>query len=122
MGLKTTNYQIKDKNIVLPEAYAIITEVQSKGHHGVAKFAITVDRESAEKILKGELKPIQEVEVSFTVNRDGNDRAVAYEKATARKEITRLNRKTGEKETTYVNGPFYGWEDDIVESEVNSIE
>lgn len=122
MGLKTTNYQIKDKNIVLPEAYAIITEVQSKGHHGVAKFAITVDRESAEKILKGELKPIQEVEVRFAVNRDGNDRAVAYEKATARKEITRLNRKAGEKEPMYVNGPFYGWEDDIVESEVNSIE
>ena len=119
MGLKTTNYQIKNKNIVLPEAYAIITEVQSKGHHGIAKFAITVDRESAEKILKGELKPIQEVEVSFAVNRDGNDRAIAYAKAKERKEIMRMNHKTRKREPVYVNGPFCGWEDDYVKSEVN---
>ena len=119
MGLKTTNYQVENKNITLPQAYAIITEVQSKGNHGVAKFAITVDRESAEKILKGELKPIQEVEVGFAVNRDGNDRAIAYEKAKSRRQIMRMNRKTHKRELVYVNGPFYGWDDDFVKSEVN---
>lgn len=114
MGLKTTNYQIKSKNIVLPEAYAIITEVQSTGNHGVAKFAITTNRENAEKILKGELKPIQEVEVGFVVNRDGNDRAIAYEKAKSRRPIMRMNHKTRKREPVYVNAPFYGWEDDII--------
>lgn len=109
MGLKTTNYEIKSKGIVMPEAYAYIRKLTVEYNSGVAEFVIQSTRENAQK-----LDSINTVKVHFKVNREENPYVTAYNVAKSRKEVTRMDRRTKEKKTTYVKNPFYGWEDDIV--------
>ena len=109
MGLKTTNYEVTKKGVVMPEAYAYIRKITIEYNSGIAEFAIQSTREYAQK-----LEPMDTVKVHFPVNREENPYVTAYNAAKGRKEVTRTNRKTKETETKYVDGPFYGWEDDIV--------
>ena len=109
MGLKTTNYEVKNLGIVLPEAHAIIKDLMVKGQNGYAIFAIQSSRENAEKVVAGDLSALEEVRVDFDVNRDANDRATAYEKAKGQTVKLSVDMKE-----ILVNEPFYGWQDDIV--------
>ena len=66
------------------------------------------------EVVDGELEALEEVRIDFTVNRDANDRATAYEQAKSQRAVTQLNVETNQLETVLVNEPFYGWIDDIV--------
>ena len=111
MGLKTTNYEVVGKGVVMPEAYAYIRKITVENNRGVAEFVIQSTRDNAQK-----LEPMETVKVSFAVNREENPYVTAYNLAKSKREIVRANRKTGETETKWVESVFYGWEDDIVES------
>lgn len=113
MGLKTTNYNVTQKGVTMPEAYAYIRKISIENNSGVAEFAIQSTRENAQK-----LTAMDTVKVHFKVNREENPYVTAYTVAKGETEIARVNRKTGKTETRTVKGPFYGWTDDIVEGEV----
>ena len=115
MGLKTTNYEIKKTGITLPQAYAIVKDLTVKGTSGFAIIAVQSSRENCEKVVKGKMQALEEVRIDFTVNRDTNDRATAYEKAKGQREVRQWNEETQQAETVLVNEPFYGWDNDIVE-------
>ena len=112
MGLKTTNYEVKKRGRILPEAYAIVKDLTVRGNKGYAIIAVQSSRENAEKVITGEMLPEEEHRIDFTVNRDENDRATAYAKAKSQKEVKQFNEETHKLETVTVNEPFYGWEDD----------
>ena len=115
MGLKTTNYNVTKKGITMPEAYAYIRKLTIEYNSGVAEFVIQSTRENAQK-----LTAMETVKVHFKVDREENPYVTAYNVAKGRKEITRTDKRTGESKTRFIDGPFYGWEDDFVESEVKS--
>lgn len=109
MGLKTSNYEIKELGITLPNAYAIIHELRVCGNNGLAIFHV----QSSPRANALELKPLKTVTVKFNWTRDTNPLVVAYSKA---KEMG--YKKEWDSETrAYVDvespQPFYGWEDDI---------
>lgn len=114
MGLKTTNYEVKRKGITLPEAYAIVKDLTVRGKSGFAIIAVQSSRDNCEKVVNGELEALEEVRIDFTVNRDANNRATAYEQAKSQRAVTRWNMETQQLETVLVNEPFYGWDNDIV--------
>lgn len=113
MGLKTTNYKVKDMEVVLPEAYAIIRETVTNGNKGYAKIAVHTSRELAENKF---VKPYEEIRVDFDVDRNENDRITAYKVAKSIVTKKKHNLKTGSIEEIEEPMPFYGWEDDIVTS------
>ena len=115
MGLKTTNYEVKSMGITLPEAYAIVKDLTTKGNSGFAIIAVQSSRENANKVVKGEMKALEEVRIDFNVTRETNDRITAYEKAKSQKIVRQWNEETRTMEDVVVSMPFYGWEDDIVE-------
>lgn len=119
MGLKKTNYKVKKLGITLPEAYAIVKDLTVRGKSGFATIAVQSSRENADKVVDGTMTALEEVRVDFTVNRDANDRATAYEKATSYQEVEEFNPETGRVETVVKYEPFYGWTDDFVKEAKN---
>lgn len=102
MGLKTTNYVSKSTGIVLPTAYAVLTNLIVETDDRVrAIFAIQASRENAKTY-----KAIDKVEVRFTWDRKTDPAKMAYD--TAKTEMV----ETESGETAY--GVLYGWTDDIV--------
>lgn len=120
MGLRTTNYKIKGKDLVLPNAYAMVKNLHVFGESGYAEIIVQTSRENADKCVKGQLDAIETKRVDFIVkNRDGNDRATAYEaakqKKTRREQSGELDENGMPIEVeVVVDEQFYGWYDDIV--------
>lgn len=105
MGLKKTNYEVRDYGITLPEAYAVITNMSIRGDEGRAEFSIQATRDSAFNLLSYERRVI---DFKYT-DRTKNPYVVAYQAA---KETRTGNEFGVEKEYQM---PFHDWEDDIVE-------
>lgn len=114
MGLKTTNYEVKKLGITLPEAYAIVKDLEVRGTSGYAIIAVQSSRENAKKVVSGQMQALEEKRVDFTVNRETNDRATAYALAKIAKTTRRMNRETRQMETIVIDPMFSGWDDDIV--------
>lgn len=111
MGLKTTNYVSKSTGIVLPVAYAVLTNLIIETDDSArAIFAIQSSRE-ATKVYKA----IDKVEIRFTWDRKTDPAKMAYETAkTETKLVEKYNEETGEITQSVEFGVLYGWEDDIV--------
>lgn len=107
MGLKSTNYVSESMGIVLPTAYAVLTNlILETDNRARAIFAIQASRKNAKTY-----NAIDKVEIRFTWDRKSDLARMAYD--TAKAEIVEsVNEETGEVETKY--GTLYGWLDDIV--------
>lgn len=90
MGLKTTNYQIKEKGITIDTAYAKIDSIFVKGNRATANFDIQQSREQTES-----LEALDIVSVSCIIDKEKPLHEQMYVKA--KEEV------------------FKDWEDDIVE-------
>lgn len=91
MGLKTTNYEVKEMGQTLPTAYALLDSINQQKNSVLATFGIYTSRENASKY-----KPIETRSIHFTWDRKSNLAEQAYSLA------------KGE------NGVFSGWLDDFV--------
>lgn len=102
MGLKKRNYTIKTNGVTLPEAHAVIKNIQIFGERGKAEIYVQASRDNAIN-----LAPLEVVAIMFDVNRNENPYITAYNKA---KSIvtTEIEGQTFTHEM-----PFYGWEDDF---------
>lgn len=115
MGLKTTNYEVKDKGIILPEAYALIRDIEINGDLGIATIVVQQSRELA--VNKA---PFEEHTIQFKVNRNENPYETAYAKAKAKIVRNELIDKEvdGENKKVFVvkeyPNKFTDWEDDFV--------
>ena len=105
MGLKKTNYEVKDYGVTLPEAYAVITKLEIEGDNGRAEFSV----QASPRVNCFNLQSYERhfVDFKFT-DRTKNPFEAAY---LAAKE-TRKGKKFG-REFEY-KMPFWDWEDDIV--------
>lgn len=103
MGLKNKNYTIEEIGLTLPEAYAVIRNLNIYGENGTAEFVIQASREKAIA-----LNPLKTVYLEFEVNRNESPYVTAYK--LAKSEIT---KKRG-VHTVTEKMPFYGWEDAIL--------
>ena len=91
MGLKTKNYQIKDFGIVVPDAYARLTNINiNVDGNAFGIFEIHQTREAL-----AENNPLERIYVNYEIDKDLPIYNQIYIKA--KKEL------------------FSGWEDDIVE-------
>lgn len=115
MGLKTTNYEVKSKGITLPQAYAIIRDIEIHGESGVATIVIQQSRELA--VNKDSLETHK---IHFDVDREKNPYETAYAKAKEPIIIKELIEKeiNGEIKKIYVDkeypNKFTNWENDFV--------
>ena len=109
MGLKTTNYTIKELGITLPTAYALLKDMQVKNDWVTAIFVIQRDRENA-----AVLKPIKTVSVTFKFNRNENPIETAYNFIKGKITDYVWNEELQAHEEKEVEMPLYGWVDDIV--------
>ena len=108
MGLKTTNYEIKELGITLPEAYAILKKLRIDKNEAIAKLAVQSTREKALA-----LAPIYTESIRFTIDRNENPYVTAYRLAKGQREMEGYNPESMRYEPMLVNMPFYGWEDDV---------
>lgn len=76
--LKKSNYEVKSLGVVLPEAFAKVIKTEKLGESGYAIIGVQSSRENVEKMVKGEIKPIEQYRVDFIVNRKQNDFETAY--------------------------------------------
>lgn len=91
MGLKTTNYKVKEFGITLPEAYARLTNVNiNVNGETFGTFEIHQTRESL-----NESQPLERIHINHIIDKDLPIHTQLYVKA--KEEI------------------FIDWEDDIVE-------
>jgi hypothetical protein len=111
MGLKTNNYVSKSTGIVLPEAYAILTNlIVESNNNARAIFAIQSSREATKQY-----KALDKVEINFTWDRKTDPAIMAYETAkTQTIKLEKYNEVTGEFVPTIEFGTLYGWQDDKV--------
>ena len=100
MGLKKTNYEVKDYGVTLPEAYAVITKLEIEGDNGRAEFSVQASP-------RANCFNLQSYERHF-VNFKFTDR-------TKNPFETRKGKEFG-REFEY-KMPFWDWEDDIVTTE-----
>lgn len=111
MGLKTTNYEIKEIGMVLPNAYALLYEMRLCGHSGTATFHV----QASPRTNALSLKPLKSVMVNFEWDRRLNPVEAAYAEAKA----MRYKKTWDSAEKKYIDveapQPFYGWEDDIID-------
>ena len=109
MGLKTTNYEIKELGMTLPEAYAIIHELRISGNDGTAIFHV----QNSPRVNAIDLKPFQKTVVRFKWDRTENPLVSAYRRAKEVDVEKHYNETTREFEDVEIPQPFHGWEDDI---------
>lgn len=111
MGLVTTNFYLEKRQEVLPQAYAVIRELNTyENGHGKAIIGIDKTRELAINPLS---TPLQEKEIYFIVNRNESPYITAYKKATIPHTEKIHNEETGKVEEVEVKPFFYGWDKDI---------
>lgn len=113
MGLKTTNYEIKEIGITIPEAYAIIHEIRVMGENGTAVFHV----QASPRANALGLSPLKTVLVNFKWTRETNPLECAYAEAKAMHYKKEWDRETKKYIDVENPNPFYGWEDDIIEEE-----
>ena len=112
MGLKATNYVSKSTGLVLPDAYAVLTNLIVESNNSArAIFAVQSSRENAQTY-----RALDKVEVRFMWDRKSNPVVMAYEAAKVQVELeTEYNPNGTVKERKVKEyGTLYGWEDDIV--------
>lgn len=115
MGLRTTNYEIKKLGITLPQAYAIIGEVQiAKSGSGFAKMYIQATRDNALN-----LQALEEKRIDFKWDRKQDIANCIYSAAKQKKTLIEQNGELDEngmpiEVEVVVDEQFYGWYDDIV--------
>ena len=124
MGLKKTNYEVKDLGITLPVAYAVVRKLDRHGYCGYAELWVHNSRENA--LNKNYL---ERHSVSFKIVDGKNPYEAAYEEAIkrpVRTEVYYVDPVTGEelaepgegaeRKTREVIDPAIldGWENDIV--------
>jgi hypothetical protein len=115
MGLRTTNYEVKKLGITLPQAYAIIGEVQiAKSGSGFAKMYIQATRDNALN-----LQALEEKRIDFKWDRKQDIARCIYEAAKQKKTRMEQNGELDEngmpiEVEVVVDEQFYGWYDDIV--------
>lgn len=111
MGLKTTNYVSKSTGILLPEAYAVLTNLIVETDNRVrAIFAIQASRK-ATKLYKA----VDKVEVRFTWDRKTDVAKMAYDKAKTEISVyEEYDEKLQKNVVLTAYGTLYGWQDDIV--------
>ena len=124
MGLKKTNYEVKDLGITLPMAYAVVRKLDRYGDSGYAELWVHNSRENA--LNKNYL---ERHSVSFKIVDGKNPYEAAYEEAIKRPvriEVYYVDPVTGEelaepgegaeRKTREVIDPAIldGWENDIV--------
>lgn len=109
MGLKTTNYTVKDLGIKLPKAYALLKEIKVQNDWATAIFVIQSNRETATA-----LRPIETVQVRFKFVRNENPVETAYKLVKSKITDYVFNEETGVHDETEIEMPLYGWEDDII--------
>jgi hypothetical protein len=110
MGLKTTNYVSKSTGIVLPEAYAVLTNlIVETDNRARAIFAVQASRKNAQSY-----QALDKVEVRFTWDRKTDPAKMAYEVAKTQEEERTHYKEDGTEEIVKVYGTLYGWENDIV--------
>ena len=124
MGLKKTNYEVKDLGITLPVAYAVVRKLDRHGNCGYAELWVHNSRENA--LSKNYL---ERHSVSFIIKDGKNPYEAAYEKAIkrpVRTEVYYVDPVTGEELTEPGEGAerktreviepaiLDGWENDIV--------
>lgn len=113
MGLKTTNYEIKEIGVTLPEAYAIIHEIRVVGESGTAVFHV----QASPRANALGLFPLKRISVNFDWTRETNPLTAAYKEAKAMHYKKVWNGETKKYIDIENPNPFYGWEDDIIEGE-----
>lgn len=112
--LKKSNYEIKSLGIVLSEAFAKIIKTEKLGESGYAIIGVQSSRENVEKMLKGEIKPIEQHRVDFIVNRKQNDFETAYIESKKPKYIETIwNKDSNKFEKVYEDSVFADWENEI---------
>lgn len=111
MGLKKANYKVEKMGIVLPEAYAIIHDLEINGDKGRAKFYI----QNSPRANAIDFQPFEYHIVAFDVDRGENPFTTAYNKAKEVKTITKVDPITKEETVEEIKAIFADWEDDIVE-------
>lgn len=128
MGLQTTNYTIKESDLLLPNAYAVIRELfLGKDDKCTVYFYIQADRQKC-----FDKQPLEVVKFKFVHDRSQNVYEEAYRKASEYKEeevpvyeevesvdpITNETIITPQEKGTEMRvvpiGPLGGWSDDIV--------
>ncbi len=108
MGLKIQNLRIKNMGIVMPEAYAVITNLNIDKDKGVAVFSISKDRDSAFN-----LEPVKKVSVAFNLVREENPFITAYKKAKEKIVDYKFDDISLENVSVTSDSFFSKWEDDI---------
>lgn len=112
MGLKTTNYEIKDKAIKISEAYALIKNLKIYGEYGEADFVVQTSRDNC-----FDKSPLEFVTIKFQLNRNENPLVTAYKKATEGNVYHVVDPVTRIEHELRQGMPFCGWETDIVGEE-----
>ena len=113
MGLKTTNYVSKSTGLVLPEAYAVLTNLIVESNNSArAIFAVQASRENAQVY-----RALDKVDVFFMWDRKTDPATMAYEAAKVQVELETVYNENGTVKERKVKeyGTLYGWEDDIRE-------
>lgn len=109
MGLKTTNYTVKELGITLPNAYALIKDLRVQNNIVTANFVIQATRETA-----ATLKPIETVSITFKFNRNENPIVTAYNLVKSKIKDYVYDEELKEHVEEEIAMPLYGWIDDIV--------
>lgn len=109
MGLKTTNYTVKDLGITLPNAYALLKDLKVQNDWVTAIFVIQSDRANATA-----LKPLEIVEIRFKFKRNENPVETAYNLVKSKIIDYEYNEEKGVHEPYEKEMPLYGWQDDYV--------
>ena len=98
MALKTTNYEIMEMGITLPEVVALV-EVDTERQ--TATFKIGVSRQA---ILDGKVIKTRKIAVPFNRNENPFETAYNYAKG--------IHTEEYDGKTYKVTGILYGWEDE----------
>lgn len=114
MGLKTTNYEIKAKRHILPEAYAVIGRVGEIDEHGNG-YAIMHIQSTRENALNAD--PFETKRVDFVWDRKSDIASTIYESAKVPKYTRRINAETHKIEMVITDPMFKDWDNDIVVEE-----
>ncbi len=111
MGLKTTNLKIEELGIELPEAYALVNDLDIHGTSGTATLNISTSRENV--FFK---KPIKQVKVWINgINRREPLLPQIYAQAKRKATVQKWDRETRRPYYEEVDSYFSPWEDDIYE-------
>ncbi len=109
MGLKTTNYKVKTGDI-LPEAYAIFSDVRKIGGN-IYEATFSIYRERG---AFGKTAPYEKKSVKFTWDRKQDLVSQAYAESKKQIEVKEFNNETNEETIVIKDNVFTGWLDDII--------